>query len=874
MPSIATIDRPSIHRLLDAGVTGRLTVICAGPGWGKTMAVAHWVALGATPLRMPVAWLTVADVENNPAGFWHGVLQAIRGSEVLPEDHPLKLASTAGGISPEVLVALHQGLDTLPEPVLLVLDDFHLIDHPDVLEAVHRMVDHDSPLHLMLLTRVDPMIPLHRLRVEGHVSELTSRDLAFDPVEIDRMGHTAGLDLTAAEIEAVLARTEGWPAGVRLATLFLSRPGGDRDLAHFTGTERSVAEYLVAEVLDRNTPSTREFLLRTAVTDRVTGDLADAIVPGAGGQAVLEALEHANQFVTALGPERVWFGYHPLLRDLLAHTLRRDDPAGFRGAHQAAATWLAAHGDPLAALGHAAAAEDWTLFTAVYTTAGGPSLVGAGRPTLARHLRSVPYTELPASVPVQLCAAGLALTTGQLDALDEHVDRARALLGQPGSSQEAPATIALLDLLAGAAARHLGDAPAAVRTGTAARAAVDAADPFPAAESYRAIAAHNRGVGLLWTGDTQGALETLAEVARHDPHGDIDITRMTARGHRAMCELIEARVDSAQHTADQVLADAAVRGWTSMFWVRPAHWCRAQVRLLRGELDGSESAVAAGLAADGGGAEPGPVIALHITQGSLAVSRGRSRAAARAAEIVRGRLSGWNPPVFLVDDALRLVTDLALLTGDLSTGPGAADRPRDPDSATPTWHASQARLLLATGDPHRARQAAARVTDAEEYATLPDLQAHVEAWLVHALAAHQAHRHPHALAALERALDVARPHHLVRPFLITPAGVVPLIRALTDRSAHPDPFTSELLARVSAPKPGGPEPAPLVEALTERELAILAELPTWKANHEIADEFYVSVNTVKAHLKGLYRKLDVTNRSDAVRRARELGLLR
>ena len=331
MPSIATIDRPSIHRLLDAGGTGRLTVISAGPGWGKTMAVAHWVALRATPLRMPVAWLTVADVENNPAGFWHGVLQAIRGSEVLPEDHPLKLASTAGGISPEVLVALHQGLDTLPEPVLLVLDDFHLIDHPDVLEAVHRMVDHDSPLHLMLLTRVDPMIPLHRLRVEGHVSELTSRDLAFDPVEIDRMGHTAGLDLTAAEIEAVLARTEGWPAGVRLATLFLSRPGGDRDLAHFTGTERSVAEYLVAEVLDRNTPSTREFLLRTAVTDRVTGDLADAIVPGAGGQAVLEALEHANQFVTALGPDRVWFGYHPLLRDLLAHTLRRDDPAGFRG---------------------------------------------------------------------------------------------------------------------------------------------------------------------------------------------------------------------------------------------------------------------------------------------------------------------------------------------------------------------------------------------------------------------------------------------------------------------------------------------------------------------------------------------------------------
>ena len=338
VPSAGTIARPELRRQLDSASMRRLTVVSAGPGWGKSTAVAQWVASRGD---LPVAWLTLTDIDDHLNVFWHDLLQAILATGVIPTDHPLSRASTAAGVPAEVMVTLHQGLAALPGPMVLVLDDFHVIEDAGVLEAVQRLVDLDSPLRLILLTRVDPVLALHRVRVEGQLVELTSRDLAFGPDEVQRMGRAASLSLTRQDVDQVLAHTEGWPAGVRLATMYLSRPGSDNPISQFTGTEQSVSEYLLAEVLDRNDPATRAFLLRTAVADRLTAELAEAIVPGARGQALLERLERTNQFVTALGADRAWFRYHPLLRDLLVHTLRRDDPDAFLAAHRAAATWLA-----------------------------------------------------------------------------------------------------------------------------------------------------------------------------------------------------------------------------------------------------------------------------------------------------------------------------------------------------------------------------------------------------------------------------------------------------------------------------------------------------------------------------------------------------
>ena len=403
--------------------------------------------------------------------------------------------------------------------------------------------------------------------------------------------------------------------------------------------------------------------------------------------------------------------------------------------------------------------------------------------------------------------------------------------------------------------------------------ALDAADPFPAADSYRAIAAHNRGVGLLWTGHTPEARTSLNQVEVLDPVSDIEITRVTARGHLAMCHLIEGRLDDAEGLAEAVLESATARGWASMFYLRPAHWTLAAARLLRGDARGADMAATAGLAADMGGVEPAPLLALTITQGLTAVSLGRPLAAEQAVARIRAQTSGWTAPDYLADEIVRLMTEIALVTGDsgrlVDPTPAAAELTRP----SATGHASRARLLFAVGDLPGARRAAEQATAGTGSATIADLVAQVEAWIVLAQLGGRQRGRAEARSAFAHALDLARPNGLVRPFQVAVTGVTPLLDELQASGTRTDAFAAGLATRLAQAGPSAPEPQPLIEPLTARELAVLAELPTMKSNSEIATESYVSVNTVKAHLKGAYRKLDVSNRRDAVRRARDLGLI-
>ena len=403
--------------------------------------------------------------------------------------------------------------------------------------------------------------------------------------------------------------------------------------------------------------------------------------------------------------------------------------------------------------------------------------------------------------------------------------------------------------------------------------ALDSADPFPAADSYRAIAAHNRGVGLLWTGHTSEARTSLEQVETLDPVSDIEITRVTARGHLAMCHLIEGRLDEAHLLAEAVVESATARGWASMFYLRPAHWTLATGRLLRGDARGADLAATAGLAADMGGVEPGPLLALTLTQGLTAISLGRPRAAEQAAARIRAQLSGWTPPDYLTDEVVRLMTEIALVTGESGELTHPAPGSAEPTLSSATSHASRARLLLASGDLAGARAAAERATFGMDNATISDLVAQVEAWIVLAHVGERRRLRAEAVVALGHAIDLARPGGLLRPFQVAEPGITPLLNELLPRGASTDAFTAELVTWLGQGGPAAPEPQPLIEPLTARELAVLAELPTMKSNSEIATEAFVSVNTVKAHLKGAYRKLDVSNRRDAVRRARDLGLI-
>jgi len=347
-----------------------------------------------------------------------------------------------------------------------------------------------------------------------------------------------------------------------------------------------------------------------------------------------------------------------------------------------------------------------------------------------------------------------------------------------------------------------------------------------------------------------------------------------AQAQVAECDLLQLRLGQARAAADAAIAEAGARGWSSLLQLRPAHLTSAVVRLLRGDLDGADRAVAAGLAADVGGTEPPLTLALLIAQASTAASRRRSRAAAHAAGVAWQAATGWTPPAHLVDELARMTADVALLTGDLEATRALLDRCRRDRGDSPAVAVGRARLTLASGDAAAALRQARSVSDAEEFSGYTDLVACVDAWVVRALAESELHHTYDALAALGRAVHLAEPYDLVRPFVVTaPDRIHAMLPGLADWMGGWAEFTRNLHARLSGTPDRSAGPAPLIEPLTQRELAILAALPSPKTNPELAEEFYVSVNTVKSHLKALYRKLGVSTRREAVQRARDLSLL-
>ncbi|HET9022267.1 MAG TPA: LuxR C-terminal-related transcriptional regulator, partial [Ornithinibacter sp.] len=355
---------------------------------------------------------------------------------------------------------------------------------------------------------------------------------------------------------------------------------------------------------------------------------------------------------------------------------------------------------------------------------------------------------------------------------------------------------------------------------------------------------------------------------------EVGMALLGARAQLSSCELLDGHLDLALEQAERTVTEAGRRGWSSLLQVRPAHVTSAMVRLLQGDVDGADRAVAAGLAADVGGTEPPPSLALRITQASIAVSRRRSRTATQLAALARDAATGWTLSRQQVDELARMAADVALLTGDTASAHAVVRDLTEVHGASPALTSSEARLLLGAGDLRGAAATAATVIDAADIGSYVDLVALVDAWIVTALSEHRRHNPYDELVALGRAVEIAAPQRLIRPFVVTdPDRMRTVLPTLVDWLGGATEFTDRLQARLSSTPGRAPGPDPLVEHLTQRELAILAALPSSKTNLELAGDFYVSVNTIKTHIKALYRKLGVENRRQAVLRARELALI-
>ncbi|MBO9553405.1 LuxR C-terminal-related transcriptional regulator [Cellulomonas sp.] len=855
------IVRPRVEGRLDAVLTHRLTVVAAGAGWGKTTAVASW----CRTRDVRTAWVVLEPRDDTPSAVWLRVVEAVRASGAVPAAHELMRLRVPPTVTAPFATRLLHALEQLPEHLVLVLDDFQVLHDPQALAAVGDLVRYAVPLHVVVVTRADPPLTLQRMSLDGRVDHVRAAHLAFDTHEVQALAAAEQVPLSAAGSRVLLDRTEGWPVGVRLG---LRQPADPR-----TGTptglpdpDRAVGEYLLEEVLSAQKPEVRDFLVRTSVATTLTPELAEAIVPGASAHRYLAELVASNDFVTPLGGGPAQYRYHPLLRDMLMGTLRFEDPAGFQDAHERAARWLVVHGDPLHALDHAATAGQWDLFGEIFVEAGAALVAGPQREALLAAARRVPFVDAPQSALLELCAATDACVRGRIPAGQMHLRRARALLDQLPAEHRAAADV-LVEILAAHVALGRGDLPGTVSAATAANRVLDGTSwPFPAFEHYGTWAHDLRATGLCWEGDLDLARAELSRMLRGVDSSVASLTTLNGHAYLALCDAIDGRYDEAVERADATLVLAENAGWQGYEHLRPAYAASAIAALVRGDWHTADRTLAYGFAADVGGDEPVLLLALHALQSRVAMASGRVRAARAAFEqACQGALDVPLPPV-AGDLLAQAAADLAVhaLTHD-----------QRPDLVSPPSRATrevllacQARTALARHDAAAAIEAAREVLEAG-VDVLPLTR--VEVMLVLAGTAEAAGDTTGADAWTRQALAEAAESRLVQPFVVR--GPAPL-RSAVDRvvARRTDDLASAIEAHLGRGAPVT-EPTPLVMALTDRELVILTALATMQSNAEIADELFVSVNTVKAHLKSVFRKLDVTTRRGAVRRGRDLGLL-
>ena len=853
----ALVPRRRLTQLLEHGTERPLTLISAPAGWGKTALISEWRRLGAAP--GPIAWLPLEAGHADRRKLWTDVVAAAAAA------HP-GLAALAVPPRGSIDAFRDKGLAVLnevQEPLVLVLDDFHEVSAPGGMADLDWLLEHGPPsLRLVLATRSDPTIRLQRLRTHGRILEIRAGDLAFTSEEATEL--LAGLNLPTDDVESLLERTAGWAAGLRLAELSLA----DHDDPHafvtgFAGNDRAVSDYLITEVVSHQPPEALDFLLHTCLPERVNGDLADAMTGAPGGQQTLGDLERRGAFVSRVDHAGEWYQYLPVFAEVLRAELARRLPDEVPRLHRVAGQWHADHGKPLDAIRHAVAASDWELAAEVI---GEHWLVlvarGAGA-TLRDLTERIPADVVTADADLALAQAGLLLEGGDLAAAEELLIRAYELsLALPEARRRRFAVTSTATNLY--YARLRGDVAEAV---SAARIALSENWDTSVAVEVRALTLANLGVAEFWTSDWEAAGDHLQQAAGLALECSNDFVLFLAESYAAGVDVRAGRLAEAWSRARTAIQLAERRGWTAVAHAAIAHSTLATVHLWRNELDEAEGCIETARKILRGSAEPLLSAWVAQVEARLLLVRGE---AVTALDVLRGASAAEGVPTFL-----RVST--ALIEAELWFALGEPDRARRTladieDADVPDMPIGLARLELASGNPVQALEAVATFLADERDAVLPF--ARTEAWIMAALARDAIHDEPGALRALDRGLDLAEPRGYSNVILRYGAPARSLLRRHIANGSRHRSFAGDLLNVLDSPAAASRnDVAPLLEPLSERELAVLRFLPTMMSNAEIASEMFVSVNTVKTHLKHVYRKLDVADRRDAVRRARRLRLL-
>ncbi|MFF7295866.1 LuxR C-terminal-related transcriptional regulator [Streptomyces sp. NPDC008265] len=831
------VHRPGLLERLSAGVQGPLTLINGPAGSGKTVLTAQWAAGRRAP-GAPV-WLTV-EPDDAPGAFWAYVLEALhRGGVELPA--AVGRPTRAEGVTRSFLVRLAEGLAAAPRPAVLVLDQFDTARPPSattgMTEGLDFVLRHSSGgLRVVLTSRTDSLLPLHRYRAAGEITEIRQADLRFTPGDAGALLDEHRLRISPEGVRLLMDRTEGWAAGVRLCALAMQRsPDPEAFLRQFAADRTTIADYLLSEVLDTQPASTQDLLLRVCVTDRVHPGLADALTGRDDGARTLAGLARDNAFLERMEASD-WYRLHPLFAEVLRAHLRQRRPSLEPLLHRRAARWLAGTGRLTEAVVQAAAAADWPFAAArlVEGLALGRLLAGLEAEPLGRALAALPAE--PDGRATALVGAVCRIAAGDPAGCEARLRRADAC--RDTASPAAALGRAFVGVLAG---RLAGDAAAAGRAAADAERLFREVPPDLLAErpELRALLLAALGAAELGAGrlDRAGTALTAAVAACGAPGTESALC--DALGSLAMTELLGGRPAEAAGHARASLAAAERYALPPESRSALAHLVLAGVAVEEGDLSAARAALGPAAAAAGPRPERVALVAAAVIGARIAAAEGDGEGALRALHAVR---PGAGPRYAWEADELALAESAAhLACGD----PAAALRALDAVPAGGPRHAlARAHAHLAAGRPGPA---------ARELAGLPG---------------------DDSLPAPLRTRT-----HLLRARITAAGG---------DPGEHEGPGGPGRADLPDVPGPAGlpgvpggerrPEAVPavrpaVVEALTARETEVLAMAAHLLSTEEIAAGLYVSANTVKTHLKSIYRKLGVTRRSDAVHRAQDLGLL-
>jgi LuxR family maltose regulon positive regulatory protein len=895
------VSRPRLVERLSAGLwqddcaARKLTLISAPAGFGKTTLVATWIrALGEATPPVDASWLSLDESDNDPVRFLTyivaafqtldaGLAQGLRRTLQSPQPPPVEA----------VLAGLINEVAELPHRVVVILDDYHLIDAQPVHDALTFLLHHMPPqLHLVIVTREDPPLPLARLRARSQLTELRAADLRFTPDEaVEFLNHRMGLALSTEEIAALETRTEGWIAGLQLAALALQGTTSTQRredvagfIASFTGSHRFVLDYLVEEVLYQQTETIQAFLLQTSVLERLTAPLCDAVTGQDDGAATLAYLDRANLFLVPLDGERRWYRYHHLFADLLRQRLHQARPDQVPALHVRAGTWYEQHAFVDDAIEHMLHAKDFQRAITLIEQQVDAAWARGAHAKLRGWLHALPEPLIFARPQLALLHVLYMFSSGRQAEAERSLEAVEQILrtgGLPPTERLAlGGRLAATKAFIGSA---VGDAPAIIQH------AHQALEDLPEQDlAMRGLTAIALGDAYAFKGDMAAAYRAQREaLAVCEAAGDVFfplvVNMKLANTLRAQGHLQQTAMVCRQQIAlaeKRGLAETVLTGCLLAIW--------GEVLAELGDLEVADRKAQKGVALAGQGGNISMLGWSYLCMMRILFSRGDMDGAKRLVERlarmerdvavpawITNQMATWQGRLWLAQGRVEVAAQWAeahgLDTDDISNLPG------DMDFAQLFAYILVARISLAQDRPVQATALLPHLFEIAKAGSRTTRM--IEILLLQAMALQAQSELDQAMVVLERALTLAEPEGFVRIFADEGAPMAILLYEALRRGVVPD-YAGSLLAAFPFEEPEAPtaeaapdHPVELIEPLSEREVDILCLIAEGLTNREIAGRLYLSLHTIKTHNRNIYGKLDVHNRMQAVAKARALGLL-